>query len=377
MKVLLLYQYLNHTSTVSSLADHLKPEGINVDCLDLPTLSFTSGKVGHSRFIRFLYNIKLIRHFFSKVLKTKYVLSQIQDYDIIDIHSYSLFYNEIIPTIKKSGKPLIIMIWGSDFYRASAEDLEAKRLGFTLADIVHLESEQVRCDFIKVYPEYKNKTYVVQFGLNQLDWLKQAMETPLSATTLIDNQLFNHKLIVTCGYNGSKGQQHLKMVEAINQQPDIIKSKIHVIIPFTYGGDNHYKNEISCALNQGHISYTILDKHLSDEQMVELRRISHITVNIQITDSFSASIQEHFMAGSVQIIGDWLPYDVFYNQGLYALKTSIERLKEAITEVINNYSQYLALCKNNQNIIYRFSAWSYIVPKWVALYNYVYQQEQQ
>ena len=116
MKVLLLYQFLNHSNLVGALADHMRPYGIDIDCLDLPTLSFLSGKKGRSNFFRRLYllweRIGKLRRVFSVFLKSRYIMAQIKDYDIVDIHSYDLYYNNIIPMIKKSGKPLIIMIWG-------------------------------------------------------------------------------------------------------------------------------------------------------------------------------------------------------------------------------------------------------------------------
>lgn len=372
MKVLLLYQFLNHTSTVSALAEHLKPHGIDVDCLDLPNLNFLSGKRGNYSFLRRWNTVWMkygkMRRIVTERIKAFFIIRQLKDYDIVDIHFYSLFYNKVIPAIKRARKPLVIMIWGSDFYRASEKDLEQKRLGFEAADIIHVESECVKADFLKKFPEYERKIYVVQFGLNQLEWIKKAMERPI-ILTLVGRDIFENKLIVTCGYNGSKGQQHLRMIEAINQQEHTVKQRIHIVIPFTYGGDEEYKNQIISALDKAGVTYTILDKRLSDEQLVELRRLSQIAVNIQVTDSFSASIQENFMAGSVQIVGEWLPYEVFYNQGLFAIQTSMDNLCDNIGHVIKNFDDCALKCKRNKEIAYQFSSWEYVLPKWAKLYN--------
>lgn len=374
MKVLLLYQFLNHTSTVSSLSDCLRPEGVEIECLDLVNLNFVSGHHGHQDWLSNLYRLWMrygkMRRFLSEKMEEKYILSQIRDYDVIDIHFYGLFYNRIIPAVKKARKPLIIMIWGSDFYRASQQELEKKNQGFDMADIIHVESESVKNDFLNIFPQYKDKIYVAQFGLNQLDWLKGAMKSPV-VPTLIEKETINNKLVVTCGYNGSKGQQHLKIIEAIGKQSKDVKEKIHIVIPFTYGGDNAYKSELEEALDKAEVTYRILDKRLSDEQMVELRRISNIAVNIQITDSFSASVQEHFMAGSIQIIGEWLPYDVFYDQGLYAVKTTEDLLDKNICNVISNYELYHNRCIPNSEKIYEFSSWKNIKKKWIEMYRMV------
>lgn len=372
MKVLLFYQYLNHTSTVTALAEHLKEKGIEIDCLDYLNLDFVSGKLGRKSYLKGIYRFWLLygrcRELVACHLRKKYFLAQVKDYDVVDIHFYSLFYNQIIPDIKKKKKSLIIMIWGSDFYRASEKELEQKRLGFEAADIIHVESDSVKADFLKKLPEYEHKIFVVQFGLNQLEWIKRANEHPI-VPTLIGRDIFENKLIVTCGYNGSKGQQHLRMIEAINHQENSVKQRIHLIIPFTYGGDEEYKKQIITSLNKTDVTYTMLDKRLSDEQLVELRRISQIAVNIQVTDSFSASIQEHFMAGSVQIIGKWLPYDVFYKQGMYAVTISLEELPSCIADVITNYSYYKNKCESNSDLEYKFSSWDYVVPRWESMYR--------
>lgn len=369
MRVLLLYQYLNHRDTVSALSNHLNSLGVEIECLDLPNLDYNSGRAGLSMFLRRFVKVDSVRKFILSVLRKYYIISQINKYDIIDIHSYSLYYNRVIPAIKKRGKKLIIMIWGSDFYRASEKELQQKKLGFDTADIIHVESEHVKEDFLRIFPEYKDKIYIVQFGLNQLDWLKSSMKTPLLNTTLIENDILRTKLIVTCGYNGFRAQQHLIIIDAIGKLPLEYKKQIHIVIPFTYGGDKEYEEELINALKHDSVTYTILNKRLSDEQLVELRRISNIAINIQITDSFSASIQEHFMAGSVQIIGDWLPYDVFYNKGLYAVRTSLDNLAFNIDEVVANYAIYSEKCKNNSDIIYRFSSWKYVTPLWVSMYK--------
>lgn len=373
MKVLLLYQFLNHSNLVGALADHMRPKGIEIDCLDLPTLSFLSGKKGRSNFFRRLYllweRIGKLRRVFSVFLKSRYIMAQIKDYDIVDIHSYDLYYNNIIPKIKKSGKPLIIMIWGSDFYRATPETLEKRRPGFAMADIIHLETESVKADFLQVYPEFESKIRIVQFGLNQLDMLNEAMRQPIDQVTLIPEDAYKNKLIVTCGYNGIDSQQHAIMIEALSKLPESIRQRIYVLVPFTYGWKPEYKDSVINCLNKSKLPYTLLDQRLSDNQITELRRISNIVINIQVTDSFSASLQEHMMAGSVMVVGDWLPYQVFDNAGLFMIKTSLSELEKNINEAVEKYDFYKEKSIVNKQRAYNLSSWEGVSDKWVNIYK--------
>lgn len=373
MKVLLLYQFLNHSSLVGALAGHMRPKGIEIDCLDLPTLSFLSGKKGRSNFLKSLYllweRIGKLRRVFSVFLKSRYIMAQIKDYDLVDIHSYDLYYNNIIPKIKKKGKPLIIMIWGSDFYRATPEALEKRRQGFAMADIIHLETESVKEDFLKVYPEFESKIRIVQFGLNQLDMLNEAMRQPIDRVTLIPEDAYKNKLVVTCGYNGIDSQQHEIMIEALSKLPESIRQRLYVLVPFTYGWKPEYKEEVIKCLNKSKLPYTLLDQRLSDSQITELRRISNIVINIQVTDSFSASLQEHMMAGSVMVVGNWLPYQVFDNAGLFMLKTSLNELEKNINDAITNYDYYKDKSTVNKQRAYNLSSWEGVSDKWINIYK--------
>lgn len=373
MKVLLLYQYLNHTSTVTSLAKHMRTYGIEIDCLDLPTLSFTSGRKGRFTVFRSIYlfwqKYGKLRRVFSAFLRTLYISAQLKDYDVVDIHSYDLYYNNLIPIVKKRKIPLIIMVWGSDFYRATPQKLERKRFGFAQANIIHLESESVEEDFLKVFPEFSDKIRIVQFGLEQLDLLKEAMKQPLTEPSIIPSNIYKKKIIVTCGYNGIESQQHLIMINAISMLSKSLRDSIHLIIPFTYGGKPEYKDEVITLLTNSDVSYTLLDKRLSDSQVTELRRISQVVINIQKTDSFSASLQEHMMAGSVMIVGDWLPYQMFDKVGLYMIKTSISTLQNNIERVLNDFEEYRIKSVNNTQRAYDFSSWHSVEEKWVDIYK--------
>lgn len=373
MRVLLLYQFLNHSSLVGALADHMRPFGIDIDCLDLPTLNFLSGKKGKSSIYRSLYliweKIGKLRRVVSVFLKTKFIMAQLNDYDLVDIHSYDLYYNEIIPKIKKKGKPLIIMVWGSDFYRATKEALEKKRLGFSMADIIHLESETVKEDFLKVYPEFEDKIRIVQFGLNQLDLLKEAMQERHDDVKLLPNESSKGKLIVTCGYNGIESQQHLTMIDALSCLPESLRQKIYILVPFTYGWKPAYKEKVLARLKSSNMPYTLLDERLSDAHITELRIISNIVINIQVTDSFSASLQEHMMAGSVMIVGDWLPYKVFDDAGIFLIKTTLEGLRDKIEDVMTHYEMYKEKSMANKENVYNLSSWKGVTQKWVSIYT--------
>src|SRR5690606_2459589 len=129
------------------------------------------------------------------------------------------------------------------------------------------------------------------------------------------------KLMVTCGYNGSKAQQHSIIINAIRGMDEGIKAKIFLVFPMTYGGDLNYLKSIQASLNGLQIPYLLISKSLSDVDVAKLRIETDITINIQISDAFSASLQEHLFAQNLLLVGDWLPYQILTDNQVFFKQT--------------------------------------------------------
>jgi hypothetical protein len=85
----------------------------------------------------------------------------------------------------------------------------------------------------------------------------------------------------------------------------------------TYGVPNaEYIGKLKTNLNRLNIPYYIFTKRLSENELADLRLMSDIALNIQITDAFSSSLVEHIYAGSTLVVGKWLPYSVFSKYGI-------------------------------------------------------------
>ena len=110
------------------------------------------------------------------------------------------------------------------------------------------------------------------------------------------------------------------------------------------------------------IPYQILKDRLPLIQNLSMRMVSDISVVIQKTDAMAASVQEHLMAGSLLIAGDWLPYDELFEYGIYFRKTSFEELYDNIKDSIYNIEEEKIKCRNNSDTMYSLRSWKTVGP---------------
>ena len=101
----------------------------------------------------------------------------------------------------------------------------------------------------------------------------------------------------------------------------------------------------------------------------KLRIVSNILITIQKTDALSSAIQEHIYAGGILIAGDWLPYQILSENGVFYLTTPLESLSETISKTIENYALLKNKCMENNVKTAEISSWNAVIKDWIAIYN--------
>jgi glycosyltransferase involved in cell wall biosynthesis len=117
------------------------------------------------------------------------------------------------------------------------------------------------------------------------------------------------------------------------------------------------------------VSYSMLERFLTKKEVARLRMASDVMVLMQTTDQLSASLQEHLYAGSVVIAGDWLPYVVFENEGIFFLRAGLEDVRNRISDVVENIERFRTLGRENRERVYRFSNWRSRIQTWKEIYE--------
>jgi hypothetical protein len=93
-------------------------------------------------------------------------------------------------------------------------------------------------------------------------------------------------------------------------------------------------------------------------------------IQLQTSDQFSGSMQEHLYTRNVVITGSWLPYKTMKDFGVNFIEIDkVSELANSLAKVIANYNEYYSNTDNNPEAILKLSSWQYNIQDWLALYR--------
>lgn len=312
--------------------------------------------------------IKGVRRYF-RFFQYKKILNILPQYDFIHFHFISVDSYFLVEQFRKIKKTKIILsIWGSDMYRLNPAS-ESKFINTCKkADIITFTNQKTSASFKSKYAWKHDNLDLCRFGLAPLETLKKLLVTKSECKSNLNWN--NNKLAITIGYNLDPAQQHLEILEQFeNEKIKVFANKILLILPLTYGGSTKYKNQLLDKLNQLPFEYIVYDTFLSDEQVAQIRKASDIMVQLQTTDQFSGSMQEHLFTNNIVITGDWLPYETMKEHGAWFIEINkIEELVFLMPDIIENYKKHEEKTVNNPKAIAELSSWEKNINDWVELY---------
>lgn len=292
------------------------------------------------------------------------------DFDVVNIHFAEPIYRDLARALKRRGKKLITSIWGSDFLRAGPSALRDLGYTFDASDIVTSNNPEILQKMVSHYPGISDRTRVVPFGLRSLDVIAALQKSESQEETRKRLDLPSEKLVVTCGYNAIPQQRHAMMIKAFAPLSPAAKSRLFALIPMTYPDNQAYREEVRKSIEATNIEYRILDEKMSIEDIARVRIASDYAVNMQTTDSLSASVQEHIFAGSSMIVGKWLPYRIFEKWGVQLHKVeSSEEISAALQKAALEGGEIGRRNRDYADRIYNYSSWSSSAERWLALYS--------
>ncbi|MBH1942060.1 glycosyltransferase [Mobilitalea sibirica] len=276
------------------------------------------------------------------------------------IRKYSNFFNNIISTF-----------WGSDLLRAERKNYLKLNYILNKSHCITVSTEVMKnvteCTF-DIHD--KTKLKLASFGLSPLEYIKK-----LELQESIDKSkeilsLPKDKIIIHCGYNASREQQHKYIINALNKCNESTLNKIFVILLMTYPSNNEYINEIKNYLNNSIFQYKIITSFLYNENIARLRRTGDILIHAQITDAFSGSISEHIYCNNIVFNGSWLEYPVLDENGIYYNKFDNEDdLSYKLEHTILHLEDEKAKVKENSKKIYDICSWQSVRKQWLINYK--------
>lgn len=301
---------------------------------------------------------------FFRMMYIKKVIKE-NDFDIVNIHISRWFYLIILSWLSK--QKLVITFYGSDFYRTSNFIKKVQTVLYKKADAITFTNPLTKKSFIEYYKTYEDKSYICRFGLKTLNFIDKNRD--ISKKELRKSLGYDiEKIIITCGYNSTKGQQHEKIIKNLVKLPKKLLRKIQFVFPMTYG-DNINKEKVKSILKLTNLDYIVLEDFLYGDNNANIKLASNIMINMLETDSFSGSMQEFLYANNIIITGSWLPYEVFDNAGIQYIKIDdIDELYSQLEKVIDEDVKTFDTSKNI-NIISELSLWNNTIESWQDVYT--------
>ncbi|OOF20419.1 hypothetical protein BZJ17_13275 [Salinivibrio sp. IB574] len=294
----------------------------------------------------------------------KWFFSSNSKYKSIDVHFVNIYYLPILPLLKLKCESLNLVFWGSDLLRCKYQKLLGVMIG--MADVINISSENMKRELVSKFSNsLKGKQITInRFGSLSLDLVDKVNKADANNDNCYFYESlnkFDNKTIVTIGYNASRAQQHLKVIKTI-------KDKCHVdsyvfVFPFTYGvEDSSYINEIKAA-TEG-LNVVFLEEYMTDFEIAYLRIKTDIFIQVQITDAFSMSMQEHMYAGNRVITGSWLKYDELSSERtVFEQVDSIDEIGGLLDRPLLSVDEK----NHNRNIIHKLSNWTSVIDGWERL----------
>ena len=301
------------------------------------------------------------------------IIRNLPQYDIIHISYIELKWGIVAPALRKKCKKLIISVGGSDMYRV-AKKVHKRLIQLRLlkrADIISSENSQTRSTFYKVYgKKIKNiPHYIVRYGVNVIDAIRECRDSKDILRKKWD--IPEDKEVVMLGYNGSRNQQHLKLVDAIKKIDRKTLDRCFFLIPMTYLVPNRkYRALVEEKVAEVTDSYRFYDDYLNVSLMAELTILTDVMIHVQTTDQLSSSMMAHLFCENIVIAGSWLPYNDITDAGIHLFRVDdIDAITELLAEIVRGPNDYKSLCRENKRRTYRFSSWECCANQWLKLYK--------
>ncbi|MBD3796814.1 MAG: glycosyltransferase family 4 protein [Campylobacterales bacterium] len=289
------------------------------------------------------------------------------NYDIINLHYITRIFSTILK-IDFTAK-IILTFWGSDFYRAAPKNKKIIKKIIDKSNLVTVTNPQMKEDIKAYYQDLTRKIETVRFGLEPLEKLRNSSASKEDSKKNLGIE--KDKIIVCVGYNRSPAQHHIEIINSIESTlTKTEKDNIIVLLPLTYGNDFKYLEELKSFLRQVKIEFKTFLNFMTNEEVASLRQATDIFIQLQTTDQFSGSMQEHMYAKNIVITGSWLPYKVLEDSNVSFHKIAkVDDVGNKLQRCIANLDEEKQKVQKNDEIIYQLSGWPNVIDDWNKVYN--------
>ena len=312
--------------------------------------------------LRKVESIYLYRKGFKKFVRFKH-------FDVVNIHFALYKYVFIIDVLKRVSSKIVISPWGSDVFYVKGFSKFLLRILYAEADFVTVKRETAfGNECLKKFCFSPNKLYpFTYFGSETIDYI-------LENINIINNRRakellgFEDSYIITCGYKGEPGQQHIKIIEAINQVRKQLPENLLLFFPFTYGGTVEYKQSVKHMVNEYHLNAVFFEEFVGVEKLFLIRRATDMYIHTLIDDAGGASLKEYLLCTPKVIKGGWLLFNDLDSDenSPYFITNTMEDLGQSIAHAFN--AAPIVYSESVQGVLEK-KGWKSAINTWDEFYS--------
>lgn len=306
------------------------------------------------------------------IRKIGLISKELGAFDVIHFHYiYPGMERIYAPIISKHMGKIVLTYWGSDLFRITqrAENLsllsKASKITFMTTSLLDR--------FNSIYGDkYNGKVEIISFGVFGYDYIDLAEKDKTGLLSYGEELgVKKNKLCIAVGYNGSLGQQHIRIINSISKMPNELKDKLHLVVHFGYNQFRaDYRAEVVRNLELSGFSWTLLDDFLDEMGVARLRCIVDVLIHAQVTDALSASMLEYMYAGAIVINGDWLSYRELEEAGVrYLSFHAFSELPTIVHKIVVNHDDGPGDLRSNRDILYKLNSWDAVKSAWLRIYE--------
>lgn len=291
---------------------------------------------------------------------------QKETYDVVNIHYPQNKVLRCWRGFKIIGKSTIVTPWGSEVLRINKISQRMMASYMTHYNyVMSSDNPRFKSQLMDILNIPEEKFLSCDFGSEMIDELCNSKMSQNEAKMHfgIDDQY-----TIVCGYNGGVAQNHLKIIDAVQQARNSLPSKLMIVLPMTYNKNASYTSEVEKRLADYNMEHLILKDYMSNSDMVCLRKCADMFIHAQETDANSVSLAEHLLCNNAVVNGSWLRYENRETFGIpYYTFDKFEELPEAIVKAYKGGSLV------SEELIKSISAegWTTVTNKWLKLFEQV------
>lgn len=296
----------------------------------------------------------------------RYIKRKYEDVSILHVHGLNRSRGNIALCLRSITKKFIISVWGDEIFRQKMSTLTKYRKYYDSADAITMATSIMRERFCDIYNyRYSHKIRMNKFGIGLFDTLDSLTLSREQICTKLGIRVPN-KIIVLVGHNGREAQRHIDITRALNYLPKKYLDKIIVIYTMTYGvKDKKYEDELKSLINELGCESVYLTRFMNEFDIACLRKVSDILIHAQLTDAFSASIQECLYSGCIVLNGSWLKYtELPQSETRLVEYDNISDIPHFLAKIIDNYQEYKKQALDNRRILREMSSIDITALKW-------------